>query len=59
MGYDVRSRRVTKCDLCGGDPVCVKYCDPGALQYVDLNKANMKKKRQASRNLSELMKKHA
>lgn len=59
MGYDVIGRSVIKCDLCDGDPVCVKFCDPGALQYVDLNKANMKKKRQASRNLSELMKKHA
>lgn len=59
VGYDTKVRRVIKCDLCGGDPVCVKFCDPKALQYVDLNKANMKKKREASKNLSELMRKHA
>ncbi len=23
----------TRCDLCGGDPVCVKFCDPGALAF--------------------------
>ena len=22
-----------KCDLCGGDPVCVDYCAPGALTF--------------------------
>nr|HID58386.1 4Fe-4S dicluster domain-containing protein [Desulfobacterales bacterium] len=24
-----------KCDLCGGDPECVKFCITGALQYVE------------------------
>ncbi len=24
---------VFKCDLCGGDPVCVKFCAPEALSY--------------------------
>jgi carbon-monoxide dehydrogenase iron sulfur subunit len=23
----------TKCDLCDGDPVCVKFCPTGAIQY--------------------------
>jgi Fe-S-cluster-containing hydrogenase component 2 len=27
-------RKVVKCDLCGGDPYCVKYCETGALKYV-------------------------
>ena len=22
-----------KCDLCGGDPTCVRYCAPGALVF--------------------------
>lgn len=25
--------RAIKCDLCGGDPVCVRYCSPGALSF--------------------------
>lgn len=59
MGYDVVGRKVIKCDQCDGDPTCVKFCDPGALQFVDVNKASMKKKRDAGKNLSELMRKHA
>ncbi len=26
---------VVKCDLCGGDPKCVKYCSTGAIQYLE------------------------
>jgi len=26
----------SKCDLCGGDPQCVKYCPADALSFVDL-----------------------
>lgn len=26
---------IVKCDLCGGDPVCVKHCESGALKYVE------------------------
>ena len=26
-----------KCDACGGDPTCVKYCEVGALAYSENN----------------------
>jgi Fe-S-cluster-containing hydrogenase component 2 len=26
------------CDLCGGDPQCVKHCPEGALMYLELDK---------------------
>jgi anaerobic carbon-monoxide dehydrogenase iron sulfur subunit len=29
------SEKVTKCELCGGDPQCVKYCATGAIEYAD------------------------
>ena len=31
---NARAGSVVKCDLCGGDPACVKACEPGALRYV-------------------------
>lgn len=30
-------RKVVKCDLCGGDPYCVKYCETGALKYMEIS----------------------
>lgn len=29
--FDVTTKKATKCDLCNGDPVCVKYCPTKAL----------------------------
>jgi len=26
-----------KCEVCGGDPTCVKYCEVGALTYLEDN----------------------
>jgi len=36
-------RRVVKCDLCGGDPYCVKYCETGALKYVEMEDVGVQK----------------
>ena len=44
-----------KCDLCDGDPGCVRFCDPGALQFVPASSVNLMKKRDAGVKLSEVM----
>ena len=31
----VHEKMAYKCDLCGGDPQCVKYCSQNALQLVE------------------------
>lgn len=31
-----------KCDYCGGDPACVKECEPGALVYPEVEKKVLK-----------------
>lgn len=31
---DPEKGTILKCDLCNGDPKCVKYCDVKALQYI-------------------------
>jgi carbon-monoxide dehydrogenase iron sulfur subunit len=32
--YDAERNITVKCDLCGGDPLCVKYCPEAALSFV-------------------------
>lgn len=59
MGIDAVTRKVIKCDLCDGDPTCVKFCETKALQYEDSNTATMTKMREAAEKLSELLRKAA
>jgi anaerobic carbon-monoxide dehydrogenase iron sulfur subunit len=33
--YDRVTKQIVTCDLCGGDPQCVKVCQPGAVRYVE------------------------
>ena len=35
MRIDPHTSEVFKCNLCGGDPECVKWCPNDAIQYVD------------------------
>lgn len=32
--YNAGKKVCLKCDLCGGDPQCVKFCPTGALTYT-------------------------
>jgi len=35
------NKKALKCDLCGGEPECVKVCYPKAIEFVDINKENL------------------
>lgn len=59
MGIDTVARRVIKCELCDGDPICVAFCQPQALQYVPASTVNLRKKREAGLKFSELMRRFA
>lgn len=52
-----KTGKILKCDLCSGEPVCAKFCDPKALQYVKATTANLIKRRSSAERFSELMKK--
>jgi Fe-S-cluster-containing dehydrogenase component len=36
-----KKRLVLKCDLCGGNPQCLAWCETGALQYVDVDETQL------------------
>lgn len=35
LHFDAARGRPFKCDLCGGEPACIRVCDTGALNYVE------------------------
>lgn len=49
--------KIKKCDLCDGDPLCVKNCEPKALQYIEGTTINFHKRKAAAQRFSELMQK--
>ncbi len=55
MGFDEIEKKVIKCDICDGEPLCVRFCDMKAIDYVDATTSNFEKMRDASRNFAELM----
>jgi carbon-monoxide dehydrogenase iron sulfur subunit len=57
MGIDTVARKVVKCDLCDGDPTCVRFCESGALQFVPASSVNLRKKREACERLSQVIRK--
>lgn len=54
VSIDLATDVAYKCDLCGGDPECVKYCYYEALTYVPKDKMDVSLKRSKSEKLSEL-----
>lgn len=50
MGFDPQDQKVFKCNLCDGDPQCVRFCypqsidftDPGRLQYPRIRNTALK-----------------
>ena len=52
-------RKVIKCDLCDGDPQCVRYCEVKAIEFVDEGDLGLHKSREAARRIHSADKKAA
>jgi anaerobic carbon-monoxide dehydrogenase iron sulfur subunit len=48
---NIFDRETIKCDLCSGDPVCVKYCSTGAIKYEGENDFLMASRRKILKRL--------
>jgi anaerobic carbon-monoxide dehydrogenase iron sulfur subunit len=53
MSFNTIDRKVFKCDLCEGDPQCVRFCDRKAVDFVSPDDVSIDKKRQAASRLSQ------
>ncbi|MGD0233411.1 MAG: 4Fe-4S dicluster domain-containing protein [Syntrophorhabdales bacterium] len=57
MNFNTIDKKVIKCDLCDGEPQCVRFCDIKAVDYVDAAKVSISKKRDAALRISSAQKK--
>jgi len=48
--FDYIEEVVVNCDLCNGDPVCVKYCPARALQFMPMAGATAARRDETARN---------
>ncbi len=53
MHFDAIGRRVIKCDMCDGDPQCVRFCEVKALSVVEAGDMSLERKRTAAMRLLE------
>ncbi|QGP93953.1 Anaerobic dimethyl sulfoxide reductase chain B [Neomoorella glycerini] len=56
VAFDSLRGRAFKCDLCGGDPECVKVCPPSAIKLVKGPEAVLAKRRRAVARLADSFK---
>lgn len=59
MSFNTIDRKVIKCDLCDGDPQCVRFCEIKAVEYLDAGDISIHKKKAAARRLSAASKEAA
>jgi Fe-S-cluster-containing hydrogenase component 2 len=45
LSWNITEESITGCDLCGGDPECVKICDRRALQFERCDPAELQQQR--------------
>jgi len=51
MSYNTTDKKVFKCDLCDGDPQCVRFCDIKCVEYLDAGDVSILKKKEAAAKL--------
>lgn len=52
MSFDPSERKVFKCDLCDGDPQCVRFCDMKAVDFAEVSREALFKKREAAERIA-------
>lgn len=53
MSFNTKDKKVFKCDLCEGDPQCVRFCDRKAVDFVEAGDVSIDKKRNAAERVTK------
>ena len=59
MAFHEGRAKAFKCDLCGGDPECVRACEPKAVDYVNAHQLQYPRLREAAGRLCGMGQKRA
>ena len=59
MSFHLKEKQVFKCDLCDGDPQCVRFCEVKAVDFIEVDEVSLLKKRNAAGRLSAASKEAA
>lgn len=52
--FNSKQKKIVKCDLCGGDPQCAKFCPSGAIEYKEATPNNLNRKKIIAEKFKEL-----
>jgi carbon-monoxide dehydrogenase iron sulfur subunit len=58
MQFHEERGQTFECDLCDGDPQCVRLCEPEAIDYVETIKMEMDRMRAAALRCAAPMRRH-
>jgi Fe-S-cluster-containing hydrogenase component 2 len=53
MNFNTTDRRVLKCDVCDGDPQCVRFCEVKAVDFIEPGEVAIMKSRKAAKRVSD------
>jgi len=59
MNFNSIDKRAFKCELCDGDPMCVRFCQHEALRYVEASEQSAIKRKVTAEKFSGIMHKIA
>lgn len=54
ISFNPKTKQIVKCNLCGGNPQCAKYCPTEVIHYEDNTMANKAKKKLVADKFKEL-----
>ncbi|MGQ9631092.1 MAG: 4Fe-4S dicluster domain-containing protein [bacterium] len=52
ISFDVSKGIIAKCDACDGDPECVRFCTPGAIEFKEADFVALSRERDFARRIA-------